>query len=167
MNCIKCGADITQSAKFCLKCGASQASKQFEATPLATSRLEIAMEPESETTISSSPFFSKLQIRYQDAYAVARGLVTTGKIIKIAALGAGSILVLIGIILFAKDEGMLGGLEGLLLILLAGMVAGGGFITGILTAAIGQFMSATIDTAVNTSKSITGDEKAEILGLTE
>lgn len=165
MSCVKCGGDIPATAKFCLKCGASQASPQAETAPLPTTMIEKATGSMLLPTTGNSPSFSALRVRYQDAYAVARGLVTTGRIIKIAALVAGGVLLVIGIILMSRDEGMLGGLQGLLLILLAVSIAGGGFVTGILTAAIGQFMSATIDTAVNTSESISGGEKAEILGL--
>jgi len=42
-------------------------------------------------------------------------------------------------------------------------VAVAGFIAGVLVAAAGQFMYATIDTAVNTSPLITVDEKSSII----
>ena len=136
-----------------------------EKNPTAQNQPTPANSITTATQKPMSALLRNLRTRYQDAYAVARGLVTTGKIIKLAALVAGGVLLVIGIALMTRDEGMLSGLEGLLIILLAAMVAGGGFITGILTAALGQFMSATIDTAVNTSENISGEEKAEILGL--
>lgn len=158
MKCIKCESDITPTAKFCLQCGAAQATKQFEAatTPVPSPKIK---------AITNSPFFPRLRVRYQDAYAVARGLVKTGRIIEDAGLVIGGILLLVGLIFFFRDEGMTGALEGILLILIGAMTAGGCFIAGILTAAVGQFMSAAIDTAVNTSENISPDEKSEILGL--
>src|ERR1035441_8725127 len=131
-KCIECGAAISSKAKFCLQCGASQASHSFET---ATMPLPI---PVTLTTMSN-PFFAKLRVRYQDAYAVARGLVATGGIIKIGGLVIGGILLLVGVIFFFRDEGMTGAIEGILFILIGAMTAGGGFIAGILTAAVGQF----------------------------
>lgn len=189
-KCIKCGTDITPTAKFCLKCGAAQASQHFEATPVHEARAEAPVSPaiprspkppqnpESYSNPYSS-YFPKLRVRYQDAYAVAGTLVTTGKIIKIAGLVIGVLLLFIGIIFLAigldanVSESMPLMIEnfvvpfflGLPIAFLGVITAGGGFISGRLMTAVGHSMITGIDTAVNTSENISPDEKAEILGL--
>jgi hypothetical protein len=125
----------------------------------------------SDTSTNNS-VFSSLRKRYSDAYAVARGLVLTGSIIKFAGLVIGAVLLVAGVILimsgFHAVNEFAGGarkIEGVAVIFFGLFTSAGCFISGTLMAAVGQFMSAGIDTAVNTSENVSPDEKAEILGL--
>jgi hypothetical protein len=106
-----------------------------------------------------------LKKRYSDAYLVSKVTVSFGNLMKIigvlltgviivAALfmsrqaGAGAAVIVVGGIIAA-------GLSGLLLYLL-----------GILVAAHGQVLQATLDTAVNSSPFLTDADRAAIMSLT-
>jgi len=106
--------------------------------------------------LSASEVLSK---RYGDVYKVARGIVAYSKVIKVIAIIIGGLIALRSIGGFSQND------PGFAVASLAiGIgVAVAGFIAGVLIAAAGQFMYATIDTAVNSSPLITVDEKSSII----
>lgn len=114
-------------------------------------------------------YFGRLADRYRDAYSVAAGITRYGNLVKLCSLVLGGIIV-VG----AFYQGMthyeyvgweiswftlIGG------VFLAAVVAGVGYMSGIFLAAQGQFMSAMLDTAVNTSPHLQSPEKATIMSL--
>jgi hypothetical protein len=100
--------------------------------------------------------------RYRDAYGVAAGTVKFGNMVKQLSIivgGAIGVLSLVGGILSSSFFALVVG------VLFGGFVLIFGYISGTLIAAQGQFMSAMLDTAVNTSPHLQDSEKASIMSL--
>ena len=103
--------------------------------------------------------------RYQDAYLVARATVGIGQAVKVIGVVLG-ILVLLGVAaLGGQGQGsqstafVLGGV-------LAGIIVGIPlYVLGILVAAQGQVLKATLDAAVHTSPFLQKDDMAKIMSL--
>jgi len=89
-----------------------------------------------------------IEARYQDAYRIAEGAITLGKIVKVVSLILGCLILLIGMI---GSSGFGGASVFLGSLIFAVIVAGGGFISGVFIAAQGQMIRATLDIAVNTT----------------
>jgi hypothetical protein len=113
--------------------------------------------------------------RYSDAYIVAQTLESIGAAVKYAGLGIGSLMFFGAVVsiqmspLFMPHSlgpgrfvaAVAGGLAG---IGVAGVVGTMLFLIGTLTAAQGQMLKATLDTAVNTSV-LSDDERARNLSM--
>ena len=101
--------------------------------------------------------------RYQDAYTVAQTLATIGAIVKVVSY----VIAVVGIGLGAlagADAGI--GPLGFILGLVGGaIVAIPVFVLGVLVAALGQILSATLDTAVHTSPFLTSEQMRQVLHL--
>jgi hypothetical protein len=100
--------------------------------------------------------------RYRDAYLIARATTTIAGTIKTLSLVLGGLIALVGI----SAPLWAGGAE-----LLVGGVLLGAIITipfvvlGILVAAQGQVLKATLDEAVHSSPFMTDDQKAAVMSL--
>ena len=156
-NCETCGARKSNHVKFCTECGAPQI-KSLDALPLPL----LGSSADQPPAISGS-YFERLRLRYQDAYAISRGLVKTGSLIKQTGSIVGGSLLIIGIVCSIRDVGF--GIAGIIFMLGGAFAAGGGYIAGTSIAAMGQVMSASIDTAINTSTCISDKEKVDVLEL--
>ena len=99
--------------------------------------------------------------RYKDAYLVSRTIIAVGGIVKGIGLVVCVVAVLVG---FGARN--LGGMVALVAGIFIGLVLGGlVFAIGIVVAAQGQLLAATIDTSVNSSSFLTEDQKAKVMGL--
>lgn len=96
--------------------------------------------------------------RYSDAYRVATFFVSVGDILKWIGCGIGGLILLLGL---ASGSGF--GIMGALVT--GAVMAGIFFVLGILVAAQGQMLRATLDTAVNTSPVLTSEEKIQMMSL--
>lgn len=102
---------------------------------------------------------NNLTRRYSDAYAQASSIDGTGQAIKALGVVLGIALGLGGLVMTSK----LGWGIGLGIIFLAVSVAVSAYSLGMLVAAQGQILLATLDTAVNSSPLLTKDEVREII----
>jgi hypothetical protein len=122
----------------------------------------------SATALGKS-WFAPLSRRYRDAYGMAAGTVSFGNLVKRGSF------VLAGLVSFAalyvnvrhyEYSGYHLNWSGFLLgQFVAAVTLASGYISGTFIAAQGQFMSAMLDTAVNTSPHLQDSEKASIMGL--
>lgn len=112
---------------------------------------------------------SKVVARYRDAYTVARTIIAVGGVVKFLGVLGGVVAILAGVVLgtngghsttFNLDSliGMGVGLVGLL-------VGIGLYVAGILVAAQGQMLEATLDTAVHGSPFINDAQRTYAMGL--
>ena len=91
--------------------------------------------------------------RYRDAYLVARATATIGKVIK----GIGILVIAMGLINAGQSASAIG-----LFVALVGALL---YCAGVLVAAQGQILLASLDTAVNSSPFLTNEEKAKAMSL--
>jgi hypothetical protein len=107
--------------------------------------------------------------RYQDAYLVAKVTVRIADVIKTVGMVFG-IAVCVGGFLLASQ---FSGIAGLMLASIVLAVAFGGFggillyLLGVLIAAQGQTLLASLDEAVHTSPFLTNDQRADVMSITE
>jgi hypothetical protein len=100
--------------------------------------------------------------RYTDAYLIARTITAVGAIVKVIALVICGAIALFGLVAGAKSEHYEAAVGG---IMLGAIVATPIWVLGILVAALGQILKATLDTAVNTSPLLAKDEMRQIMSL--
>jgi len=113
-------------------------------------------------------YVGRLAGRYRDAYNMAAGTVRFGKLVRLGSLILG------GTVSIAAVRFLCDGYDGefyfrwfrLLAGVFVGVFAGAvGYISGTFLIAQGQFMSALLDIAVNTSPHLQDSEKASIMTL--
>jgi hypothetical protein len=100
--------------------------------------------------------------RYTDAYLVARSITTVGTAVKAVGVIIGLGIALIGVVAnFTTDsQSVKYAIAGVVLGVIVTIPI---YIMGILIAAQGQILKATLDTAVNTSPLLTKDEMRQIM----
>lgn len=109
----------------------------------------------SESTITGQK--SSISNRYKDAYAVANSIVSNGEGIKTLGMVLGFIIGIAGLVIFFKYSPIYGVLP---IIVAVGLWAILNAI-GLMVAAQGQILLATLDTAVNTSHLVDNTLKAK------
>ena len=98
--------------------------------------------------------------RYTDAYLVARTITGVGATVKVIAFVIAGGIALIGFVAGSQSaQYAIGG------IILGAIIATPIYVLGILVAAQGQILKATLDTAVNSSPLLTKDEMRQIMSL--
>lgn len=102
---------------------------------------------EGEEVVSESTALMK---RYRDAYLVARATGTIGKVIK----GIGILVAALGVYVVGQSASRASGM----IVLLPAFVGALLYCVGVLIAAQGQILLATLDTAVNSSPFLTNEE---------
>ncbi|MGQ0538204.1 MAG: hypothetical protein ACT4R6_04605 [Gemmatimonadaceae bacterium] len=100
--------------------------------------------------------------RYRDAYRVASFLVGFGDIIKIVGGLAGVLIAIIG---FSASSNFGGDAAGFASLLMGVLVGGMFFVFGVMIAAQGQVLRASLDTAVSSSRFMTDTERAQAMGI--
>lgn len=126
----------------------------------APSQAQGAQEPDAAGSISAS-----LWGRYRDAYLVARATAAIGGAVKGIGIGLGILIVLGAVGLATQNQGaqsaayLIGGL------LAAAVVGVPLYVLGILVAAQGQVLKATLDAAVHTSPFLEKQDMARIMSL--
>jgi hypothetical protein len=110
---------------------------------------------EGDGIVSESTALMK---RYRDAYLVARATATIGRVIK----GIGILVGVLGlaVVLQSRSTG-----AGLVTLLVPAFVGALPYCVGVLVAAQGQILLATLDTAVNSSPFLTNEDKAKAMSL--
>ncbi len=100
--------------------------------------------------------------RYQDAYRVGTALVGLGNTIKVVGVVLAGIIVLGSL---SAGNSLFGGGAVLALTFLAAIVGGLFWVCGVIVAAQGQILQATLDNAVASSHFLTNPERADAMGL--
>lgn len=120
-------------------------------------------------TATARGYFGRLAGRYKNAYEVAAATIRLGNLVKEGALVLAVAVTLGGVVVSVPNDSihpapvnwsyLLCGL------LVGAVLLAAGYTSGTFLAAQGQFMSALLDTAVNTSPHLQDLEKASILTL--
>lgn len=146
--CPNCSYLVDVQAEYCPYCNAPTAPEYA-----VTASIDGVIPAISNQAVA-------LMKRYRDAYYVANTTVAFGNGIKITGF------VLAGLVFFgvlAIGEG--GGSRAVLALLSAGLVGLLFYFLGVLVAAQGQILLASLDGAVNTSPFLTNEQRAEIMSL--
>jgi len=113
--------------------------------------------------------FSSLSRRYRDAYNVAAGTVRFGNLVKLCSRVLAGVVTVVAqgaSVRHSEYSGFHFNWFTLLIGLFVAVITlAVGYISGTFLAAQGQFMSAMLDTAVNTSPHLQDSEKASIMML--
>ncbi len=154
-KCKKCGEELEDSFDSCWQCntpddGSSPRLPSSSNAPASSSRSERS---------SSSP--NPAMTRYSDAYLVARTITGIGVLVKRIALILGAFIILVALIALTQNNGTFG----LLGIILAFVVSIPIYVLGILVAAQGEILKATLDTAVTNSPFLKKEEMAKAMSL--
>lgn len=98
--------------------------------------------------------------RYREAYSVAAGIISFGKLVQKIALAVGAVILLVSLVFGLEGESWFPLGIGVVI----AMIVGGGWISGMIIMAQGQIIQSVIDTAVNTSPLLDNPSKAQFLG---
>jgi hypothetical protein len=152
--CPKCKEECEESFDSCWNCstgrdGAPSAEPLKEKVGMASSQPS-----------GSKGSRQKLMSRYADSYLVARTITAFGAIVKFIAFIIGGGIILVSIIIGSQSTPYI--LGGILLAVIVGFPV---YVLGVLVAAQGQILKATLDTAVNSSPLLTKDEMRQIMSL--
>lgn len=109
--------------------------------------------------------FGRLAGRYRDAYGVAAGTVRFGNLVKRGSLILAGVVGIAAALVSRNDWRGISWFELVFGVFVAVVTGAMGYIIGTFLAAQGQFMSAMLDTAVNTSPHLQDSEKASIMAL--
>ena len=109
-------------------------------------------------------------MRYRDAYLIARTITAFGTGVKVIAFVIGGAIALIGLIAASHAGSLADSDRQAWQFFISGIVGGvivgiPIYVLGILVAAQGQILKATLDTAVNTSPLLSKDEMRQIMSL--
>ena len=114
---------------------------------------------------SASETPRNMKKRYSDAYLVAKATVSFGNLIKIIGVLLAGVIIVAA--LFISNQAGAGAagivVGGILAASLSGLLL---YLLGVLVAANGQVLQATLDSAVNSSPFLTDADRAEIMSLT-
>lgn len=164
--CKRCGKPASFMSDFCSECIAkpdalTHAAAAYEAAQAAGNEAPAAVSANQGSAVSESG--SPVVRRYKDAYRVGAALVGLGNAIKIVgAIIAG--IIFLGSL--SSGNGPFGG-AGLALggIFLAAVVGILFWVCGVIVAAQGQILRATLDNAVANSPFLTDHERLDAMGL--
>ena len=120
-------------------------------------------------TATARGYFGGLADRYKDAYGRAAATVRLGNLVKQGSLALACAVILAAVAVSVPSDPIQHDSFNWLY-LLCGLLVGSvtlavGYISGTFLAAQGQFTSALLDTAVNTSPHLQDSEKASIMTL--
>ena len=161
----KCGTPNDDGVARCWNCGASRPAATSVAEPEAVASTSGIGEPEKDTreTVRYQSAPTSTAIRYRDAYLVAKVTSGIGTTVKAIGVILGVLIVLGGIIASSQNGG---GVQYFFAGLLLGVVVAVPiFVLGVLVAAQGQVLKATLDTAVHSSPFLTKEEMARVIGI--
>jgi hypothetical protein len=125
-------------------------------------RRGMAEPPPTHRPIDEVSTTSPVVHRYRDAYRVGAALVGLGTFIKIVGAVLGGIILLGAL---SAGNGPLGGGAVVAGIFIAAIVGALFWVCGVMVAAQGQILQATLDTAVSSSHFLTDPERADAMGL--
>jgi hypothetical protein len=119
------------------------------------------MEPAEDQVVKVSQEVFALMKRYKDGYHVSTVIVTAGNAIKILGGIVAGIIALVSIIAASHSSAAVA-VGGILVAIAYGLLF---YLSGMLIGALGQILKATLDTAVNTSPSLTEIQRARIMSI--
>ena len=158
-QCKKCGEEIEDTFDSCWKCGtpddgSSPRLPSPSGSPGAGSHSEGGSPPAPRSVTK----------RYSDAYLVARTITGIGALVKRIALILGGAIFLAALLALTQDSnaGMLYALAGTGVALVVAIPI---YVLGILVAAQGEILKATLDTAVTNSPFLKSEEMAKVMSL--
>jgi hypothetical protein len=131
------------------------------------------MDESQRAQVESGLHMGSLMDRYTEAYMQAHFIDRLGSIVKNIGIGVGILIFLMGMTVFSAMFGspfggssFLGGLGALFFAsCFAALAWFCFFAAGTLISAAGQFLQATLDTAVNSSPFVDNPRRAAIMGL--
>lgn len=132
---------------------------------MATSKTYESATTSPAQASSGSVEAKSLTSRYWDAYTVARVIVGYASLIKTVGVALGAAILLISLMIASQFQG-----GGAFAMFLVGLLNAAGvgmlfYIVGILVAAQGEILKATLDSAVNSSPFLTNEHRAKIMSL--
>ena len=104
----------------------------------------------------------KAMSRYTDAYRVAKVIVGMGDFVKGFGLIAATIVGLLGLGLYSNPSNQAGIIASLVVAVAIGVFF---WVLGVLVAAQGQMLKATLDDAVHTSPFLVDEQRAKVMSL--
>ena len=119
------------------------------------------MEPAEGQVVKVSQEVFALMKRYKDGYRVSTVIVTAGNAIKILGGIVAGIIALASISLASQSSAAVA-VGGILVAIAYGLLF---YLSGMLIGALGQILKAILDTAVNTSPSLTEIQRARIMSI--
>lgn len=170
-TCPKCGMPVDEEQKEsrCLACGRplpediTSLLRQRELVPdqpPQEMRMLDSQQVVASTSYQPPPASStgpRVMTRYKDAYRVGSAVVEFGNLIKWAGAIVGGIIALVGI--------SQGGAVALGAMVLAAISGGLFWLLGVIVAAQGQILIATLDTSVSTSPFLSDEQRLAAMGL--
>lgn len=160
--CPKCGQsfDETYENDWCTKCGEYFPDESKRSLPklagsvaAASRRVTVSGDPRSDVSVVS---------RYRDAYRVGGALVGVGGAIKVIGVVLAAVICLGSL---SAGKGPFGSgvvVAGVFVAMIVGVLL---WVVGVIVAAQGQILQATLDTAVASSRFMTDAERADAMGL--
>jgi RNA polymerase subunit RPABC4/transcription elongation factor Spt4 len=154
--CQNCSNPVGAKDKFC---------------PYCDSPIEVAYSPTTDSggkILAASSQISAVVKRYRDAYLVANVVDGVGSLSKGIGIVIAGVLVLVGLISAGSGRGGDTAVAMGVVIIALGVATGAWFyVLGILVAAQGQILKASLDGAVNGSPFLTNEHRAKIMSLPE
>ncbi len=160
-KCKKCGESLEDTFDSCWKCNTPDdgtsprlptAPENQPGSPVSSSRAERSSSPAATSSATK---------RYSDAYLVASTIAGIGDLVKRVALILGVCIILAAIVV-ASQGSIAFGVGGFILAFIVTIPI---YVLGILVAAQGQILKATLDSAVTSSPFLKREEMARVMSL--
>jgi len=174
-KCVNCGKSNRDNRQICWNCETgkdgsppgSQAVAEIKKQTVEQASISDQQSQSiqsSRSTVAESREALSLMGRYRDAYIYARFIVGVGTFIK----GVGITLAILLFLVLSATGSIIK--TNPLISLFTGVIIGGGvgvffYIWGILISAVGQILTASLDSAVNVSPFLTDKQRARIMSL--
>lgn len=160
-KCKKCGEVLEDSFDSCWQCGTPDEGKSPRVAGTSETRAESPASSSRSERSSSPAATSSVTKRYSDAYIVARTIAGIGDLVKRVALILGACIALVALIALTQGSTA----YAIVGLLVAVVVTVPIYVLGILVAAQGQILKATLDTAVTNSPFLKREEMAKVMSL--
>ena len=181
-TCPKCKVPIfiVHDYSWCQECGdtlpddirAKLPKLQKIATDAAAARVRLGLSTDADINSAGRGLrTASIQVlsvisRYRDAYLVARAVNGYGSVIKVIAVLIGLVSLIIGISVAGNARSGDPIFSIGILLVIAGVIAGISlYVVGVIVAAQGQILKASLDSAVNSSPFLTNEHRAEVMSL--
>lgn len=160
-KCSQCKEECEDNFDSCWKCGTARGGSPSAGPLAAESGMGSGGSPIPLSASNPSKSGRRsIMTRYTDAYLIARTITGVGATVKIIGFVIGAGTALVSVVVGSQSvQYVIGG------IVVGAIVAIPIYVLGILVAAQGQILKATLDSAVNTSPLLTKDEMRQIMSL--
>jgi len=162
-TCKKCGEVLEDSFDSCWQCNTPDDGASPKLPNTSETKNDLSKPgPRSQRVSPPSPSSASAKKRYSDAYLVAMTIVALGRLFKAIALFLGACIALVALYEMMNEHNAPFALGAILLAVVASIPV---YILGILVAAQGQILKATLDTAVTNSPFLTTEDMAKVMSL--